>query len=275
MVSSQIVDLARARSTFIQAGGLTLPIADGRYSIPTLTAGPSGVWRGENLEVTGSDMTFGRVVISPKTLGILVPCSIELLEDAANLQGFINSVFAETLAKEIDRVCYVGSGVGAEPKGVWTYTTGGINTVAGGGALTSYDKIIDATQAIYEDNYQGDYSGLSVVMPPRTYAALNKFKTGISNDQTPLFEPAAVQKMKKFQTTQAPITLGTGTNESMVLVGDYSQAALCVRTGLTLEASRTAGDSFKLMQVMLRGYIRADVALIRSPFFCKVTGVTN
>jgi HK97 family phage major capsid protein len=276
LVGATIYDLARPVSTFIRAGALTMPITDGRYALPKLTQDPSGVWKNENSPGTFSDMLFGRTNINPRTLVVLVRASVELFEDAPALAGFINATFANAIASEIDRVAYLGNGA-SEPLGLWNAP--GVNSVAGGGDLATYDKFLDAAQSIYEANYPGEYSGLSVIMPPRTKTALAKIVTGINGDKTSLVPPREFQDMKKFATTQASVKLGASADESMVMVGDFTQAVLVVRTGVTIEATRVGAQgtnsAFTDLQVWLRAYVRVDTAAIRPAFFSKITGVTN
>lgn len=275
-VSSNILDLARPVSTFIRAGALTMPISSSRHALPQLTQDPTGTWKAESGRAAFSDLLFGRINLIPRTFVVLVKGSVELFEDSSVIEGFINQTFASAIACGIDRVAYLGNGTN-EPMGLWN--TSGVNAIAGGGALADYDKFLDAAQKIYEANYPGDYTGLSVVMPPRTKTALAKIVTGLTSDKTTLKPPQEYVDMRKFSTTQASITLGAGANESMVMLGDFSQGVLAVRTNITVEATRVGaqGDNsaFTDLQVWLRAYIRADVAAIRPAFFSKITGVTN
>ena len=65
-------------------------------------------------------------------------------------------------------------------------------------------------------------------------------------------------------TKQIPVnmTKGTSSNASIAVAGDYSQLLIGLRTTLTIEASREAGDgtegAFSKLQVWVRAYLRAD-----------------
>ena len=50
--------------------------------------------------------------------------------------------------------------------------------------------------------------------------------------------------------------------------------AIAMRTGLTIEATRTGGTgTFSQMEALIRGYIRADIAVFRPTHFTKIVGI--
>jgi hypothetical protein len=46
------------------------------------------------------------------------------------------------------------------------------------------------------------------------------------------------------------------------------------RTNVVLEATRVGGDSFKNLQLWIRGYLRADAFAVRPDHFAIVEGIT-
>jgi HK97 family phage major capsid protein len=74
------------------------------------------------------------------------------------------------------------------------------------------------------------------------------------------------------------ITRGSGSDESLAFVGDFSHLWIGMRTEVTIEASRSAADSsssaFRNMEVWVRGYLRADVGVVRPTHFCVLSGIT-
>ncbi len=73
------------------------------------------------------------------------------------------------------------------------------------------------------------------------------------------------------------LTQGTSTDASEAYVGDFTKLLIGVRTELALEISREAADgtgsAFGNLQVWVRCYMRADVAVMRPTAFGVVTGV--
>ena len=93
----------------------------------------------------------------------------------------------------------------------------------------------------------------------------------------PLNAPPSYNDLEKFSTSQIPVNLGTGTDESEAFLGDFSKLMIGMRTNLTLEVSREASDStnsaFEDMQVWVRIYLRADVQLAKPDQFVYMSGI--
>jgi HK97 family phage major capsid protein len=60
---------------------------------------------------------------------------------------------------------------------------------------------------------------------------------------------------------------------STAYVGDFSQVVVGVRTPANLEVSRTGGDAFSRLHVLLRGYMRADWQVIQPKFITRIVGI--
>jgi len=64
----------------------------------------------------------------------------------------------------------------------------------------------------------------------------------------------------------------TGMPEGTALVGDFNQAALLLREGLTMKVGYVNDDLIKNRQTIV-AELRAAVAVFRPAAFCEVTGV--
>ena len=113
------------------------------------------------------------------------------------------------------------------------------------------------------------------IMNPTTQIALAKTPTGLSGDKTQLRMPQPLDTLPKFVTTTLVNNGGVGTNESASIIGDFDMLGLAMRTGLTLEASRTAADVMTKVEVLIRLYARMDVAILRPKFFTRILGLTT
>jgi HK97 family phage major capsid protein len=67
--------------------------------------------------------------------------------------------------------------------------------------------------------------------------------------------------------------VGTSTDCSEAYVGDFRELLIGIRTAFKLEASRVAGSAFENLQVYIRAYIRADIALAHPKLFTVVQGI--
>lgn len=265
ILSSRVIDLARAQSVVMRAGAGTIPVG-GFVTFPRITGDPTLTWRGENSDIPVSEAGVGTYRVSPKTLGVLIPISIELLEDSSPaVEGVLRSLLAAAFAAELDRVMLAGNGT-SEPGGI--LDTPGVTQESSVGSL-SYDDLLDAMASVFGSNFSGSYSDLATILNPRTWGALGKAKEATTNAY--LKAPDAVAQAQRYQTTNLRI-VGSSTD---AVVGDFSQLSLALRTGLQIELGRQASPGFAKLQVMLRAYMRCDTVCFRPSHFVALRGITN
>lgn len=271
-LSANVIDIARNKSVVVPAGALTIPMDTAEMTVVKVLTDPTPHWRRESQPITESGQTFAPIRLRAMTLGCICRVSLELLEDAPRFSQTVENAMGAALALELDRVGLFGSGTD-EPRGL--ANTDGVNLVSmgtNGGTPDDYDEFLDAIAAI--ENANGTAG--AVVYSPRTKRTLAGLKTGLSGDKTPLVPPADFTALKRLVSNQIPnnLTQGSATTTSQAIVGDFSQMAIALRTGLTIEATRTGGTgTFSQMEALIRGYIRADVAVFRPSHFTKIVGI--
>lgn len=81
----QLIDLMRAKTVCVQAGAQTIGLDTEITNLARIAADPTPVWRSEAAAFTEAAPTFERVQFVPKSLGVLVKVSMELIEDSANV----------------------------------------------------------------------------------------------------------------------------------------------------------------------------------------------
>ncbi|WP_052360051.1 phage major capsid protein [Solidesulfovibrio alcoholivorans] len=269
-MAAQVIDLARNQAVVFRAGASTVPMTANTLKMCKVTGDMSASWREENAAITASEMSFDSLSFTAKALAAICSISIELLEDAGNVNGLIENSIAQALALELDRAALFGSGVAPEPLGLNGVV--GVQSISmgdNGAALTGYSPFTLAMQKLYEKNAIPG----SFVFSPRTWAAMEGL---VDTTGQPLAAPASFASAPKLVSNQIPNTLhqGTATNASSIFTGAWSNLMVGMRTSLTLEASRVAGaDAFSKMQVMIRAYLRCDVQVARPDHFVKIVGV--
>jgi HK97 family phage major capsid protein len=271
-LSASIIDLARNKSVVVPAGALTINMPTPEMTVVKVKTDPTPYWRGEHQPITESAPTFEPVRLKAMAVAALVRISVELLEDAPQAAQTVENVLAAAMALEVDRVGLFGNGT-TEPRGL--FNTDGVNLVSmgtNGATPGDYDEYLDAITAI--ENANGVPG--AIIMSPRTKRTLAGLKTGISGDKTPLTPPKEFTDLRRLVSNQIPtnLTQGSATTTSASAIGDFSQMALAMRTGLIMEATRDGGtDAFAKMQVLIRCYLRMDVAVFRPTHFTKLTGI--
>lgn len=264
----ELIDRMRAKTVVIKAGAITVPLETQKTTIARLAADPTAGWRLENGAVAESDPTFEAVTFTARSLACLVKISRELLEDSINIENALLNAFAGSMAVELDRVALYGSGTAPEPKGIInTANIGTVDMGTNGAAITSYAPVLDAILELESDDAAAP-SG--IIMAPRTWRTL----AGLTDTTgQPLNPPESVKNIRRLTTTTMPIdrTHGTATNASDLIVGDFTQLMIGVRTQLRIEVLRELFAENG--QYAFLAHLRADVQLAHPESFAVVEGI--
>jgi HK97 family phage major capsid protein len=78
--------------------------------------------------------------------------------------------------------------------------------------------------------------------------------------------------MSSLATTSVPTDGGVGTNESTVIMGDFSRLLIGMRSQIRVELFREPFASS--LQYALIAHLRADIAVDHPAAFSKITGIT-
>lgn len=276
MMSVNIVDLVRNQARVIRAGARTVPMETSQLRIAIQESDPTAFWRPENTAITASDINFGLITLHAKTLAALVPVSVELMEDGQNTDAVVSNAISEALGLALDLAALRGEGDAISPTGIRNVT--GIQTIdqgANGSAITNFDELSQAWEKILAVN--GPETGLAAIYSTREAGTMDRFVDGQGQPQTP---PLSVQGMKRLPTNQVPIDLTKGTSDdaSEAYVGNFSEMLIGMRTQILIESSRLASDTttglgFSTMTVLVRAYLRVDIALVRPNQFVLIDGI--
>ena len=282
-LSTAFIDLARSASVVTRAGATTIPLTTSELAIARLDSDPTGYWRPETGAITASKPSFGRYVLRPKVIATLVPVSVELLEDSANAGQAIEMAIQGALGQALDRAALKGAGAAAEPLGVVNHS--GVNTITGVGTPTTYANVSAAVGDVLASNYDGDIGNLSWILPPVLGETYDNLVTGISSDNTPLQPTPWVSMLQRYYTTNMTLTTTNSPNDHEMIVGDFSQMVLGMRSGgvrievldqgTATDADSVSWNATTQLLRYVRAYMRVDVALLRPTWFTVLSGVTN
>jgi HK97 family phage major capsid protein len=282
-LSTQIIDKVRNAAVMFKAGALTIPMETQTLGIARIAGDVTPMWHTEAATITASDMSFERVVFTAQTLAAICSMSVELFEDASNLDVIVSDAIAKVLAIELDRACLRGSGTAPELKGIrnqtsvvvdnTTFTTNGsaISTTTPTGAV-AWDWLSKQVSGMWGVNENPN----AAIYSARTAGELDLLRASTGEVLPP---PGSVSKLQLLFTNSIPnnLTQGSNTDCSEAYVGDFSKALIGMRTGLVLEISRYANvgstSLFSTMQVGIRAYLRADFQVARPAAFRVVTGI--
>ena len=285
-VAAGIIDRARNASVMIQAGAVTVPMDSQTLAMARIaqTSGdPSPAWHAEAATIAASDMVFEKVVLTAQTLAAICQLSVELAEDATNIDSVISDALGKTLGLELDRACIRGSGTSPEPRGIRFQSGVNVDTALFGtnGSVINASSPSGAVAWIWAAKqvaalWAANEAPNAALWAPRTAGSLDQLVDTTGQPLRPLPSCAALLKL---QTASIPINLVVGTSNdcSEAYFGDFSKALIGMRTNLMLEVSRIgnvgATSLFSTLQVGIRAYLRADFQLARPAAFRVVTGL--
>lgn len=268
-LAGQWIDYLRAQMVLSRAGAVTFPMDAGQVAIAKLTADPDCAWHGESAALSDATPTFGRVNLNAKTVTCLVKLSLELAQDAANIEGQLQSAIVNAMAAAIDSAGLNGTSTdaAAAPSGI--YNASGINSISTVGAPTDYSFVLDGMYELLADNVAMSDIG-ALIAHPKVWRKVAGLKTGISSDLTTLVQPPEVAAIPKLWTTSAPFTSGTTCS---AIIGDWRDLVFGVRKDIQV---RVLSEAFmgSNLQVAILAYARVDFQPTRASSFCVMPGIT-
>lgn len=264
-LSSLVLDRMRDSSVLVQAGMITSPMSSPKVTIAKVTGDPSGRWHAEgNDDLTDSGMTLGAISLESKTLACLTKVSIELLEDAENIDDVVLRSVAASMALEVDRAGLFGQLTSGplEPLGVTLWS--GVVTTTINSNFTP-DVAIQMMGRMWAQNHAPN----ALLWSPTTRSGFAQLIDGnggyLSNNL-----PPELRDLPRFSTTQIPSTTAIMLDATKVIFG--------VRTQLQTEISRVSSDTtnsaFTSLQAWIRCYLRCDIALEYAEAVQVVNGLT-
>lgn len=232
-VGSQIIDSVRARTVLVAAGAGTILI-DGPTNLARLTSGPTVYQHTEAAtDITESDIVAAPVALNPKLLAVLVPLTVELVQDSPNLDALLTIALAGAFAAKLDAL------------GIATLLADtNIPKSAAGQDPAVWLKVLEAV---------GSALALNQALPSAHISAPADFIARASQLASTagswLGKPPALASMAELQTTS--LTAGTAFS------GTFAEAfAIAMRSELRVEVVRHAKPTSA--SHLLVAHMRAD-----------------
>lgn len=240
-LSSMVVDLARNESVLVDAGMITIPLDTDHMRIATVTEDPVFTGRTENQLIQDSKVTFGAINIVPRQLSCLIKTSMEVVEDAPNFPAMITRTIARAFASSIDKFGLFGDGDSHTPRGL----TFDPNLAT---ELVNHDESPYSMQMIgHLEVRKKNHLPLTAIYDPNLEYEMASEKDSNLRWQEP---PQLVKDKQQLVTNHMP--------DDSMFVGDFSQFALGLRSGLKVDFTDVGAGAFERNQRVFRVLWRGD-----------------
>ena len=266
VLTTRIIDLARAKTRVMQAGATTVPMESRTVDVARWLSDPTPGWRVENAAIPESDATLDKVTLTAKSLAVVTKVSRELIEDT-NIEDQLVAAFAAAFALKLDAASLYGDGTSGAPTGVKNTAAVTKTPLATNGATPTWATLVNSVGRLRDQNEEPT----AQILADRTARSL-ALVTG--SDGQYMNAPSYLDGVDRLTTNQVPtaMTVGTSTDTSDVFTADWSQLYLGIRTQLqiTILQERFMPDAGQYGFV---AWWRGDVAIARPKAFDVVTGV--
>lgn len=282
--SAEIIEFLRPAAVVRSMGAVVMPMPNGSVLVPKQAGGASAAYIGENSNVQVSEASFGQLRLTARKLGVLTAISNDLIRfsnPAADV--VVRNDLIRAMAQKEDASFIRGQGLSNEPKGLRYWAASG-NVVAANGTVNLANVTSDLSALILKlEQANVAMTNPGWLFAPRTKAYLMQVRDG--NGNYAFRDEMLTGSLWGFPfktTTQIPVNLGGGTNESEVYLVDFADAIIGDTMQIMVDVSSDAAyhdgsnvqAAFSLDQTVVRVISQHDFGLRHTESVAVLTGVT-
>jgi len=220
---------------------------------------------------TGTDPAFSNVSLAAQLFGRVLPMSEQLLADAdVEVLEYLRDVYAEVLAEKRNELVLTGSGTN-EPEGV--RNASGLTSTAAD--LTDGGTIHDTVVDQYNQLPPRAVQDAIWLASQQTWKVLAQTKDADNNPVVQRLGDGPFDEMlgrPLFVTEALPENLGTGTDESVLILGNFRRGYVFGDRRQMQFAENRGGKFFENFQVAIRVSERYDGKVAQIENFAETTG---
>lgn len=276
VVSENVIELYYAVSVFLQGQPVRMTLANGVLTLPRISSGATHSWLGENQALTPTDLAFDAPRIVLRKLGGEVITSNDLIRHSPqSVPGIIQADLQNGGGATVDLAAIRGSGSAYQPLGVENqcpaankFNQTGTTAAAITTDFGKQDRLLEEAKVPRVRPYR--------IMAPRTKWALMTLRDGNNNlIWAPEMVMGTLMGVPFGATTNVPVNLGGGTNESKTYRLEMSEeiwaegvgadgAVFDSRDGVAYESGGVALSAFSRDQTVSRLLQKVDIVSRRS-----------
>lgn len=281
--STDVIDLLRGASVVRRMNPVFVPMDTGTITMPALATGSSATYIGENTNITNTEPTFGQVQMVWKKLAALVPVSNDLMRfNTINADSIVRDDLVSAISLRSDKAFIRDDGTVNAPKGLRYQAVSG--NIFSANATVNLANVTSDLSKMLLKLMEADVRMLRPgwLMAPRTFVYLATVRD--SNGNFAYRDEMNAGRLWGYPfgvTTQIPVNLGGGTDESELYLADFADVMIGEASTLVLDASTEAayhnGSSvvaaFSLDQTVIRAIVHHDLGVRHRESIAVLTAV--
>lgn len=242
-LSSEVIELLRPKSVVRRLGARTLPLPNGNITIPRLKGGAIVGYIGADTDIPATQQQFDDLKLTAKKMAALVPIANDLIKYAGvnpNVDQIVVGDLTSAIGAREDKAFIRDDGTANTPKGLRFWALPG-NVLPASDASTLQKIETDLGKVILAlENADANLTQPGWIMAPRTFRFLEGLRDGNGNKVYPELANGLLKGYPVGKTTQVPINLGAGGNESEIYFTDFGDVFIGEAETLEIDYSKEA-----------------------------------
>lgn len=268
-VSADVIEALKPMSVVEQLQPTEVSLEDGQLTLPRIDSGSAFAWVGESGDIASSQPVWGGVKLTSKKAASLVPLSNELiLRSPGAVDTVVSNDIVGTIAAGVDLAYLTGAGTTHTPQGLATHP-----------GITKFDQSGTTPAAIEGDLYDALQRLMAAdvrmlrpgwILAPRTWGGLVTARDGTGGNRLfPEMRDGSLLGHPFKVSSQVPVNLGAGSNESWVLLADFADVLRGFGRRLAIDTSSQATylsggslvSAFSRDETLIRVILETDIGL--------------
>lgn len=262
--STSVIESLRPKSVVRRMGAVSLPLNNGNLTMPRILGNTQVSYIGTEEDIPVTDMQFGDLKLASKKAAALVPISNDLIAYSGvnpRIDAQVSGDLSTSMALSEDLHFIRSAGGGSLPKGLRYWAPAGNVSGAPSGATLAIVDLYLGGMMLRLEAANVDLASCGWIMAPRTVRWLQSLRDGNGNKAYPEIDTGNLKGYPFALTTQIPVNLGAGGNESEIYFVNFADCYIGEDTNLAIAISTEA--SYKDANGNTVSAFQRDQTLIR------------
>ena len=279
---AELVEMLRADSVVRSFGARSIPMESGQMGMGRQNGAATAQYQGEGVDILKSEPTLGNLNMSAKKLTALVPVSNDLVRySSPNALQIVTDDLRAVMGLREDLAFLRDNGTGDLVKGL-RYACDPGNVIAANAVVNLQNITADAGKALVAVKRANvPIRELGWVMHPDVEQFLMDLRDGNGNLAFPELARGLFRGRPYKTTTQLPVNLGAGSNETEIVLAEFSQVVIGDSLSMVLDVSTEATymdgaglvSAFSRDETVVRSVAAHDMVLRHTKAVAILTGV--